>query len=174
MLKELRQALKELPELLRPEEDSNWNTLDIDYHKPRVLRAYRDWGEYRINLHQISPCGPGEALFHPHPWPSAMIILSGVYEMGIGYGPGLEEPPIAARIVMKDNDCYEQTTVDSWHYVRPITTVHSVMLTGKPWGRLVHGVSSDLEPLTPTEKEDLLFMFRNILECFPAKVPAGV
>lgn len=174
MLSKLREALKELPDLLKPEEIGNWGTLDVDYHAPRVKRLFRAWGDYRINLHEIAPCGPGEALYHPHPWPSAMIVLNGVYEMGVGHGPGLKEPPIAARIIMKDNDCYEQTDFDSWHYVRPLTTVYSVMLTGKPWHRIFPGPNHDLEPLTPTEKEDLLLMFANILDHFPAKVPNGV
>ena len=172
MLNELREALKELPELLK--DDEGWGSLDIDYHTPRVKRLYRQWEDYRINLHEISPCGPGEALFHPHPWPSAMIVLVGVYEMGVGYGSGLKKPPIAAKIIMKENSCYEQTELDSWHYVRPFTTTFTVMLTGKPWKRTVPGSNQDLEPLTPGEKEDMLTMFSNILTAFPARVPLSV
>lgn len=171
MLSELKEALKELPELLK--DDEGWSSLDITYHAPRVKRLYRQWGDYRINLHEISPCGPGEALFHRHPWSSAMIVLVGVYEMGVGYGPGLEKPPIAAKIIMKENSCYEQTEFDSWHYVRPLTTVYTVMLTGKPW-ETIGGPKYNLEPLTSEEKEDMLTMFSNILTAFPARVPRGV
>ena len=46
------------------------------------------WRDCRIYLHRIYPCAPGEALFHPHLWPSAMRILSGEYEMAVGYGAG--------------------------------------------------------------------------------------
>ncbi len=94
--------------------------------------------------------------------------------MGIGYGAGTEKPPIAARIIMKENNSYEQTEFDSWHYVRPLTTVHSVMLTGEPWHRIFPGPNKDLHPLTIEEKEDMFVMFSNIMEHFPARIPSGV
>src|SRR4051794_19093257 len=97
MLEILAQVERELPRLLLDEE--SWKGLYIDYHPPTVERLWRPWGEYRVSLHRISPCGPGEALFHPHPWPSVMRILAGEYEMAVGYGPGLEEPPVAALMV---------------------------------------------------------------------------
>ena len=95
MFKRLREVEQELPDLLEKE---IWNGLYIDYHPPIVERVWTQVGENRIYLHRIHPCSEGEALFHPHPWPSAMRILSGEYEMGIGYGEGTEPPEIAAIV----------------------------------------------------------------------------
>ena len=86
MLDVLEAVEQKLPELLRDE--AGWNSLFIDYHPPTVERLWRTWGEYRVSLHRIHPCERGTALFHPHPWPSAMRILSGEYEMAVGYGSG--------------------------------------------------------------------------------------
>src|SRR5205823_428108 len=94
MLDILHAAEKELPRLLAS--DDGWQSLRVDYHPPFVDRVFRDWSppgaaegaRYRISLHRIHPCAPAEALFHPHPWPSAMRIHSGTYEMGVGHGAG--------------------------------------------------------------------------------------
>ena len=62
-----------------------WNSLDVDYHPPRVERIWCQYGDYRIYLHFIHACKPGEALYHSHPWPSVMHVIEGTYEMGIGF-----------------------------------------------------------------------------------------
>jgi hypothetical protein len=86
MLEILASVESELPRLLLDE--SAWSGLLIDYHPPTVERLWMGWQGHRVSLHRIHPCGPGQALFHPHPWPSAMRILSGEYEMAVGYGRG--------------------------------------------------------------------------------------
>ena len=63
---------------------SIWNTLDVNYHHPRVERLWTQVGTSRLMLHVIHTCETDEALYHPHPWPSAMHVLSGSYEMGLG------------------------------------------------------------------------------------------
>ena len=62
-----------LPALLRDE--GAWKSLLVDYHPPTVERLWRPWGAGRVYLHRIHPCARAEALFHPHPWPSAMRVL---------------------------------------------------------------------------------------------------
>src|SRR5918993_824089 len=118
MLDVLARLEAELPAMLADE--ASWQTLDIDYHPPRVERLWRPWDDYRVSLHRIHPCGPSDALFHPHPWPSAMRILEGTYEMAVGYGKGESVPPIAARMIASGDFRYEMTDSDAWHYVRPI------------------------------------------------------
>lgn len=71
-----------------------WNTLDVNYHHPRVERLWTQLSsERRLMIHLIHPCKPGESLYHPHPWPSALHVLYGKYEMGLGvkYLPGYKE-----------------------------------------------------------------------------------
>ncbi len=159
MLDVLYAVERELPELLLDE--SGWKSVYVDYHPPTVERLWRGWGEYRIYLHRIQPCGPGEALFHPHPWPSAMRILAGTYEMAVGYGKGMDEPPVAALMIAEGNFRYEMTDPDAWHYVRPLgAPTMSLMITGKPWDRPSHRSTTPLHPLTPEQHRAILDFFR--------------
>jgi hypothetical protein len=150
-----------LPDLLADE--ASWKSLDINYHPPRVERLWRSWGEFRVSLHRIHPCSIEDALFHPHPWPSAMRVLDGTYEMAIGYGSGSTPPPIAARIVSTGDLRYEMMDVDAWHYVRPIgRPAMTIMVTGTPWQRDAAGAEPTvpLSPLSDDSRADLLAWFR--------------
>jgi hypothetical protein len=159
MLDVLARLETELPALLL--DAASWNSLDINYHPPFVERLWISWGEYRVSLHRIQPCEPSEALFHPHPWPSAMRILEGTYEMAVGFGPGAAVPPIASRILASGDFRYEMTHPDSWHYVRPIGgPAMTIMVTGKPWRRKAPGSKDKLYPLEDLRKTELLGWFR--------------
>jgi len=139
---------------------SIWNTLDVNYHKPRVERLWTQVGESRLMLHVIHPCAPGESLYHPHPWPSAMHVLKGRYEMGLGirHTPGIKEiqemmggrSPLIdcgkdehdikvfikqiCKIEMNGDNHYEMLENKGWHFVRPVDEIcYSLMLIGKPF-----------------------------------------
>jgi hypothetical protein len=160
MLDVLAQVEEALPEMLRDE--AAWLSVLVDYHPPKVERLWQSWNGYRIYLHRIHPCEKGEALFHPHPWPSAMRVLAGEYEMAVGFGPGMVEPPVAALVVVSGGVRYEMSHQDSWHYVRPIGgTTLSVMVTGKPWGREAHKSTAPLVSLGPEQVAELLRAFRS-------------
>ena len=159
MLDILSRIEQDLPRLLR--EESVWQSLYVDYHHPMVERLWKTWSDYRVFLHRIHPCASDQALFHPHPWPSAMRVLEGEYEMAVGFGAGLETPPVAALMVARGDFRYEMTHPDSWHYVRPLDRpTLSVMVTGKPWARETPKLSKRLYPLAPDKVEDLLERFR--------------
>lgn len=149
MMTLLEAAEAELPALLA--DASGWRSLDIDYHPPRVERLYRPWRDgLRLNLHRIHPCAADAPLFHPHPWPSAMRVVSGRYHMRIGYGAGTTAPPIAAELTMTPGACYAMTHPDAWHDVRPLGAPSlSVMVTGRPWRR--DAPISPGHPLRPLE-----------------------
>src|SRR5947209_10035564 len=132
MLEILTAVEKDLPRLLLDE--AAWSGLFIDYHPPTVERLWMRWRDCRVSLHRIHPCAPGEALFHPHPWPSAMRILSGEYEMAVGFGPGETPPPVAALLVAREDCRYEMTHPDGWHYVCPLgEPSRSLMVSGGAW-----------------------------------------
>lgn len=115
---------------------SIWKSVDVTYHLPHVERLWCQLGNYRLFLHFIHPCKKGESLFHPHPWPSAIHVIEGEYEMGIGFGEGLEEPEVFSTVISQGSMYYEMPHRDGWHYVRPTTSVcSSVTLIGQPWGR---------------------------------------
>ena len=159
MLDVLAQLEQALPAMLMDE--SIWQSLYVDYHPPTVERLWTPWREYRAFLHRIHPCAREQALFHPHPWPSAMRVLEGEYEMAVGFGPGMDEPPVAALMVSRGDFRYEMTHPDSWHYVRPLgRPTLSVMVTGKPWARDAPKSSRPLRPLRPEQVAELLRLFR--------------
>jgi hypothetical protein len=159
MIEILRDVEAELPQLLQDE--AGWSSLLVDYHPPTVERLWRRWGAYRIYLHRIHPCEEGEALFHPHPWPSAMRVLSGTYEMAVGYGPGETAPPVAARMIVTGDFLYEMTDPDAWHFVRPLgDSTFSLMVTGKPWDRTAPRSTKTLDPLSDAQRKAILEFFR--------------
>ena len=95
-----------------------------------------------------------------------MRVLEGYYEMAVGFGAGMETPPVAALMVARGDFRYEMTHPDSWHYVRPLgRPTLSVMVTGKPWARESHRSSKPLAPLRPDQVAELFALFR---ERYPA------
>jgi mannose-6-phosphate isomerase-like protein (cupin superfamily) len=135
MLKKLQELIVSgrLGEMLN--DGQPWKSVDVTYDKPRVRRLWRPDGENRVCLHLIEPCGADEPFFHPHPWPSAMVVLSGCYEMRVGYGPRSgQPPPRSSPIILSQGSCYEMVDPDEWHSVRPLGEQSlSVMLSGPPY-----------------------------------------
>lgn len=148
-----------LPHLLTNE--SLWHSLFVDYAKPYVERVHMNWNGLRINLHRISTCETHEALFHPHPWPSAMRILEGSYEMGVGYSTTDEVPPTAATLVLTPGAAYEMVDRNGWHYVRPLTDYSlTLMVSGEPWDRISPKSSYPLSELSHSAKQEILLQFQ--------------
>lgn len=147
-----------------------WNTLDIDYHPPRVERLFLNHGDgYRIYLHVIhhtdEPC-----LFHKHNWPAVLKQVYGSYEMGIAYSEkeiSSDEAhalPSLARFIVAAGSYYEMTQTDALHYVRPITPCSmSIMLTNSKYPEHVirpETVSRPLNPLSEERKLEILDLFK--------------
>jgi hypothetical protein len=165
MLDVLIQVEQALPQLLQNESD--WQSLLVDYHPPMVERLWTTWQGYRVYLHRIHPCEREQALFHPHPWPSAMRVLDGEYEMAVGFGTGSSTPPVAALLIARGDFRYEMTHPDSWHYVRPLgNPTLSLMVTGKPWARESPRSTKPLRRLQPEQAAELL-------RCFRSRFPAA-
>jgi hypothetical protein len=154
----LHRAEAALPALLK--QPDVWSTLDINYEPPRVLRLWTEFEEgFRVCLHQISPCE--RALFHPHPWPSAVKVLIGRYEMAVGFGAGDVAPPEAATITLYEGSYYEMVHPDGWHSVRPLQhDSFSVMVTGLPWNRWSPSPGGKLEGLADETKKSLIEAFK--------------
>lgn len=170
MLKLLNQYIRLLPNLL--ESASNWNSLYIDYETPHVYRLWRQMDEdHRLMLHKIMPCE--KPYVHTHPWPSAIKILEGAYEMGLGaHGcgtwtcDGICDTYTAATMILTSGVQYEMIEPYAWHYVKPLnqTPSYSIMVIGKPWAH-PHG-KSDKKPANPLDAETceaLLYKFKSLL-----------
>jgi hypothetical protein len=173
MIDELKRVEKDelLDLLINP---SAWKSLNINYHPPHAERV---WAELkngnRIYLHFIHHCEKGEALNHPHPWPSAMHVLNGRYEMGVGYGEGNENPEMVMNLETERGGLYyDMTHRDGWHYVRPMepgNPVATVMLAGKPWDRWSPGPEEELKPLDEARVWVMLEYFKKFYRDFVGK-----
>ncbi len=158
MLEILHKAIHQLPDLLK--QFLKWQSLDIDYHDPRVERLWMPYDNSRIMLHCIHPCKSEDALFHRHPWPSAMRIIQGRYEMAVGYGTTAEPPPVAAKMILYPGSEYEMTEPNGWHYVRPLDgCVYTIMVTGKPWKNDSPRSTKPLIELSEKRKEEIIKVF---------------
>lgn len=165
MLEVLHDVETKLFELLKNPEQ--WQSLMINYHPPIVRRVWMQLpGDIRVYLHQIDPCEAEDALMHPHPWPSAIKLRSGMQEVGVGYGKGNDVPPLAARMILATGSEYEMIDPDGWHYVRPLEKPSfSLMVTGKPWDRPFDvKPERPLKPLSQFRKMELIEEFRNDYE----------
>jgi len=140
VLERLRQILsEELPTLLGQPEA--WADMHIIYHPPRVERLWLQLESHRLFLHRIYPCARDQALWHPHPWPSAVRLLTGRYEHAIAGtavqddGSGQAVPTeVLSRMVLTAGCEYEMVHPQAWHVVRPLDKPSlSVMLVGAPY-----------------------------------------
>jgi hypothetical protein len=164
MLDILSEVELELSELLKDE--SLWGSLYIDYDHPNVERVYRNWNGYRINLHLIHEVPDDKRpLYHPHPWPAAMRILDGEYQMELGSGDySGPEPRVVSRLIMSEGSAYEMINMDAWHTVRPLDgKVASLMVTGKPWwdGWSPNDKEISMGPLNKNTKLEILELFKS-------------
>lgn len=171
MLAVLDAVKKELPQLLRDEDD--WNGMHIDYEVPHVDRLWRPWGEYRVHLHHIHPCGGAAPFWHPHRTPSAMEVVEGTYRMRQGRGPGTEPPRISSQVLLVPGCQYEMIDVDAWHSVQPeCGPVLSIMVTAPPWQPLREMPKlpqARQKPLPAEARSRLLHFFRRRFPSFGMK-----
>ena len=150
----------------------NIKTMYIDYHKPYVSRIwfYDKELDCRVFLHKIEMCNePKEALYHPHKWDSAIRIINGQYEMGVGHSVTNETPVTDCKLFLKRGSSYEMTEKDGWHYVAPIGgCVYTLMVIPNK----LNGREMPIEPdkkfrkLFRYEVQDILYTFRENDLCY--------
>ncbi len=162
MLKILELAEQGLP-LLLPKREI-WTSMFVDYEEPFVERLWTPFqyeGQvYRILLHRLHVTTLSQALFHPHPWPSAMRILRGAYRMRFGVSSTEEAPPVVLEQYLKAGCTYEMAHPDGWHSVAPVTDeTYTLMVTGKPWDRPSPKPPTEQRELTQWEIEGLIQTF---------------
>lgn len=164
MLAELQALRASIPGLI-DNPATPWQTLDVLYEDPHVERVWVQLGSKRLYLHRIHPCERG--FYHPHPWPSAILLLSGMQRMLLGYGPPSgSAPDIAATLELTAGSGYEMLDPRGWHAVMPQGGVSlSLMLTGRPWTMPItqHAQKAANRPLSPEAREGVLADIRRIL-----------
>jgi len=166
--------IRELKALIKSDEFKTWlsnpqlwETLDIDYHPPRVERVWMPFDDKRVSLHVIHPCHKDDALLHLHPWESAVYILpiGGRYEHGVGYIMG-NKVNIVCTQEFRGDVYYEMLNENGAHYVRPYgLPVFTVMISGpKIWENNGTKVDKKLEPLSEERKIEILETFKHYFE----------
>jgi hypothetical protein len=167
MLKVLRSVINNLYYPLQNQ--GHWESMFIDYEKPHVERLWTtmqiEESKYRVYLHKIHPCARKEAFYHPHPWPSAMMLCSGCYETGLGYGsPQVDGPPPPkfGPIYLNQWSVYQMLSPFEWHYVRPIKNpCITLMVTGSPYTQQAKKEKPKHRSLTKQESTPILEFFQN-------------
>lgn len=143
-------------------EPSLWRSIVINRRKPHTYRAFLQLGDSRICLHRFEACEPADSFAHPHPWPSAMLILSGEYEMVVGHTPDLSstEPTEVIRLALSAGSIYHMRERQTWHQVIPRSTCYSLMVNGPRWDiahqRAPSTTGKQLEPMDPKQLSEHL------------------
>lgn len=140
---------------------TEWHSLKVRYETPHVDRVWTALPDgSRLNLHRIYPCE--EPLLHPHPWPSAVVVVDGSYQMEMGYQGVLVDHSVGT-VLLTVGSAYEMLNPDGLHSVRPVGGPSlSIMLTGKPWpssGRTHPGKGIQHDNLAPKDMQDLFERF---------------
>ena len=164
MLETLKVIFEMFPELL--DDITGWNSLYVDYDKPYVERLWRQlFKEHRLYLHIAHPCKKGESFFHNHAGPSAMLVISGQYEMMIGRGVEGRKPETVSTVIIGPNQGYEMLDRDDWHSIRPIDgPTMSLMLCGPLWtNHIAPKPTKKLFPLTIERSKEILELFKQKL-----------
>ena len=148
---------------------SQWDSLVINRREPFTYRAFTFVGDDRICLHKFDPCSEDNAFMHPHPWPSEMMVLSGVYEMWVGHSKDLHSKPDSViDVTLSAGSIYKMHNELSWHSVRPLTTAYSIMINGLPWkdkhSKAPTTKGKDLDKFTQEELRSHLDDFRSKLK----------
>ena len=133
MLEALNDALKIVPSLLN--DRSKWDSLIVNRRKPHTYRVHTMLPNgLRLCLHKFNPCDTHEAFLHPHPWPGAFMILSGSYEMEVGFSPDrVSLPSHVLKVYLPKGAKYEIICPLTWHSVTPLETTYTIMVNGPAW-----------------------------------------
>jgi len=131
----LQEAINDLPSLMK--NPDAWNSKLVDYESPVVERLWIPYKDCRLSLHKIHPCE--KPLKHVHPWPAAVRVISGKYEMETGIVREIEFSDdwnyiLHSSFIMSAGSEYDLISSDLWHSVKPIGSHSiSVMVMGQPW-----------------------------------------
>lgn len=140
-----------------------FHSMYIDYEPPIVERIWFQLGDDRVYLHKIHKAKNFQTLYHPHPWKSAIRIVEGSYEMGVGHSATDETPPTDCLLVLKQGSAYTMFEQDAWHWVNPITDfVYSLMITGERFNRKMPvEPEKKFNELTSEQFKDIIAVFQN-------------
>lgn len=160
MLQVLARAEKHLPEwLMHPEK---WGSLLINHENPILERLWRKItfhkNPYRLCLHRLRPSAmPTKAFYHRHPWPLAIKIIEGSYEMTYGFG---EKPAKTEKIILQAGDSYEMIDPEMGHAIIPLVDNSlTLMVIGSPWSKSDQPILP-IKTLTQRNKDKVLKLFQ--------------
>ena len=156
LLNELNTIIEHLPSYLSKK---GWESLLITKHPPVIHRLSLQTNEDRaLYLHKLHYCGDKtHAYMHSHPWPCAVHVVQGGYEMGVGFSKDLADSPDALYTTrVYAGHSYEMNSADVWHYTKPIGDTYSIMLVGRRWRKRR---AQNTEPLNWLQRDQLRTFF---------------
>lgn len=140
MIDVLYKMTRLLPRLLK--DRNGWEGRYYTFENvPRFRILSRKVGSYRVGLHDMDKHDASMA--HPHPWPSAALIIQGGYEMYMGFSEDEERPSLVGPIFLSPGSYYEMKKREVWHSVRPLTKTLTLFVFGKKFPNLDWGFDSD-------------------------------
>ena len=149
-----------------------WQSIVINRRRPHTWRAFLQHGDSRICLHRFTPCDAAESFAHPHPWPSSMLVLAGVYDMNVGLSrdPACDNPAPVIQVTLNAGSVYHMTERLTWHQVVPRTECFSLMVNGPRWSDAHHRAPATggkgLQSMTAAALTEHLAWCRKLLEPF--------
>lgn len=119
-----------LPELLT--EKDAWKSINVNHQAPSVKRIWRNWQGYRINLHKLTKVDGKEEYFHSHPWPIAIRLLTGSYQMCYEFVQ--DEQVMTGVEIITPETPYCMENPNDKHSIKLLdNTIYSLMINGKAW-----------------------------------------
>ncbi len=124
-------------------------------------------GRYHVMMQRIHPSPTNKALLHPHTWPAFIRVYSGRCEMGFGFGPGENPPPLNAHVTVhaspENTLTHTMDHIDAWHYIRAIDgPVHTLMIAGRKWERWYPKSPNSLNDLSAGKRSELWKYFQQV------------
>lgn len=154
-----------------------WESIVINKRKPHTYRAFIMVDDFRICLHRFEACTADDSFAHPHPWPSSMLVLSGTYDMQVGYSDDLDDgkPDPVIEVTLNAGSMYHMHQRQTWHKVIPRTQCFSLMVNGPRWekphrrapstgGKGLEAMSNDLLMAHLASCKSLLEKYLNTIE----------
>ncbi len=122
------QAISEISEMENGFPSVAWKRQKVREDQLMFDRLWTDTDYGRLSLHRL-PAQPYITPFwHPHARPTGVFVLEGWYELNISSPPFTGDAHALMKMESEGPFFYEMTHAQSWHAIKPITVVTSVML----------------------------------------------
>jgi hypothetical protein len=141
-----------------------WQSSVLDKQKPIVEKMWTQINKYIISLYFIHTCNKEEIRYKYNECPSAMHILQGSCEIGVGFK---EVENITTMHIPQGNMYFDMTADETIYFIRSTNSVSSsVMLSGEKWKEVEIEDGKELRSLEYDRQSIMLEYFSNYYRGF--------